>query len=462
MFLFFFTGLSIWLLIPMNTGSHDTGSIASELSVQESADGESMRSDYVDLDGNVVYAIDKHYASVVRQTDSDGKIIKEQFFDEKARPARQPNDYYGLAYTYNENGFVQTITYLDEQDAPCMTDGGYAAIERTYDSDGNALCDFYLGEQLRPIECTGGYYGIRRVYQNGKYSAIEYLSKDGSLIKNSQGYARKSYHYNEQDGTTSEMYFDEKSQAVRIGEGMYGIRYTQNEKYELEQIVYLDAKGVPSPTNAGYTMLKRTYHRDGTADTDMYYDQSGNPIALSKGQYGIKHIDKTNLLLDKDGHIMFCIDNILNGFPFMVVLCGCAICLLMLILPKKLSIILTGAYVFFIFYETLMFRETGDARMNLVLFSYADRFLTDQSIRAGVINNIWLFIPLGTGLYRIFQKKWVLMIPFLFSVAIEVTQYITGLGIAELDDVFGNTLGGCVGVLTAYAIIRYKASMKKN
>ena len=71
-------------------------------------------------------------------------------------------------------------------------------------------------------------------------------------------------------------------------------------------------------------------------------------------------------------------------------------------------------------------------------------------MRAGVINNICLFVPLGTGLYRIFQKKWVLLIPFVFSVLIETTQYITGLGIAEFDDVFGNTLGGWIGVLASY------------
>ena len=49
-----------------------------------------------------------------------------------------------------------------------------------------------------------------------------------------------------------------------------------------------------------------------------------------------------------------------------------------------------------------MFREIGDAMTNLVLFSYASKFLKEQSVRAGVINNIWLFVPMGTGLYRIF------------------------------------------------------------
>ena len=94
--------------------------------------------------------------------------------------------------------------------------------------------------------------------------------------------------------------------------------------------------------------------------------------------------------------------------------------------------------------------ESGDARTNFVLFSYAGKFLKEQSVRVGVINNIWLFIPLGTGLYRWFQKKWVLLIPFVMSVAIETTQYITGLGMAEFDDVFGNTMGGWIGVLAAW------------
>ena len=113
-------------------------------------------------------------------------------------------------------------------------------------------------------------------------------------------------------------------------------------------------------------------------------------------------------------------------------------------------------------YETLMFRESGDARTNFVLFSYAGKFLKEQSVRVGVINNIWLFIPLGTGLYRWFQKKWVLLIPFVMSVAIETTQYITGLGIAEFDDVFGNTMGGWIGVLVAWTWLSRKMSVKNR
>ena len=51
----------------------------------------------------------------------------------------------------------------------------------------------------------------------------------------------------------------------------------------------------------------------------MYFDANGNPKALSKGQYGIKRSGKVNLLLDRNGNNMLCVDNLLNGFPCMVV-----------------------------------------------------------------------------------------------------------------------------------------------
>lgn len=38
----------------------------------------------------------------------------------------------------------------------------------------------------------------------------------------------------------------------------------------------------------------------------------------------------------------------------------------------------------------------------------------------------------------------------IIMILIEMTQYITGLGIAEFDDVFGNTLGGWIGVVVAW------------
>lgn len=310
----------------------------------------------------------------------------------------------------------------------------------------------YTNYNMQPVQCTGGYYGLHREYdEQGLNCAITYLDENKQPVICTSGYAVKTYLRDSEGTVIGERYFDTEGKPVKSSFGQYGELYQRDEQGRISQITYLGADGNPTPTNAGYTVMKRTYHRDGTADTDMYFDADGNPMVLSKGQHGIKRSGKVNLLLDKNGHVMLCVDNILNGFPFIVVISGCVICLLILVLPKKMSVLLTAAYIAFILYETLMFREAGDARTNFVLFSYADRFLTEQSVRVGVINNIWLFVPLGAGWYRIIQKKWVLLVPFLMSVVIEATQYITGLGIAEFDDVFGNTMGGWIGVLTAWA-----------
>lgn len=443
--------LSILALLPEADVDHDVGYISSELNIQETVDGSVIGTSYVNSDGVITEAIDMDYATVCRMWDENGRIIEERYLDANGDPVARYGDYYGLSYEYDETSTV--ITYLDAEGNPIIRSDGYSTIIRTQ-IDSMASEDFYYDLDGQQVQCSGGYYGLHHWYNSdGQNTGMTFLDKDGHAVCSSSGYAGVTYQCNMDGTVVGELYFDTKGNPVRSMFGQYGELYQRNEQGYISQITYLDADGNPAPTNAGYTILKRIYHRDGTIDTDRYFDAEGNQKALSKGQYGIKRSGKVNLLLDRNGSVMLCVDNLLNGFPCMVVVLGCVVCLLILILPKKLSVFLTISYVGFILYETLMFRESGDARTNFVLFSYAGKFLKEQSVRVGVINNIWLFIPLGTGLYRWFQKKWVLLIPFVMSVAIEATQYLTGLGIAEFDDVFGNTMGGWIGILVAKGML---------
>lgn len=452
---------SILFMLPDAPVDHDSGFTSSELEVKETVEKNVTTTSYVNSEGTVTDAINMGYATVQRTRNSAAQVTEEFYLDAAGNPVERYGDYCGISYEYNDGDTV--IRYLGADKQPMMLSSGYSAIVRTL-VDGKATDDFYYDLNMQPVQCTGGYYGLHREYdEQGLNCAITYLDENRQPVICTSGYAVKTYLRDSEGTVIGERYFDTEGKPVKSSFGQYGELYQRDEQGRISQITYLGADGNPTPTNAGYTVMKRTYHRDGTADTDMYFDADGNPMVLSKGQHGIKRSGKVNLLLDKNGHVMLCVDNILNGFPFMVGISGCVICLLILLLPKKMSIFLTAAYVVFIIYETLMFRETGDARTNFVLFSYADRFLTEQAVRAGVINNIWLFAPLGAGLYRIIQKKWVLVIPFVMSVAIETTQYITGLGIAEFDDVFGNTMGGWIGVLTAWAwLSRRKFSMDEQ
>ena len=447
--------LSILALLPDADVDHDAGYTASELSIRETVNGSVTSTSYVNFDGVITEAVDMGYATVCRMQDDNGRVVEERYLDANGDPVARYGDHYGVSYEYDETGTV--ITYLDAEGNPIIRSDGYSTIVRTL-VDGRESDDFYYDLNGQQVQCSGGYYGLHREYNaEGQNISLTFLDKKGRAMCSSSGCASVTYQCDIDGTVVGEHYFDTEGNPVRSLLGQYGELYQRNEQGYIGQVTYLGADGKPTPTNAGYTILKRTYHRDGTADTDMYFDANGNPRALSKGQYGIKHSGKVNLLLDRNGNAMLCVDNLLNGLPCMVVVFGCVVCLLMIVLPKSLSEVLTIVYVAFILYETLMFRESGDARTNFVLFSYAGKFLKEQSVRVGVINNIWLFIPLGTGLYRWFQKKWVLVIPFVMSVAIEMTQYITGLGIAEFDDVFGNTMGGWIGVLVAYIIMMWRS-----
>lgn len=336
-------------------------------------------------------------------------------------------------------------------------DMGYATVCRMQDDDDRVVEERYLDANGYPVARYENFHGLSYEYDETS-TVITYLDVEGNPIIRSDGYS--TIVRTQVDGRAyDDFFYDLNGQQVQCSGGYYGLRRGYNAEGQNISLAFLDKDGHAVCTSSGYAIM--TYQRDmnGNVVGKQYFDTDGNPKALSKGQYGIKRSGKVNLLLDRNGNVMPCVDNLLNGFPCMVVVIGCVVCLLMIVLPKSLSVVLTTVYIAFILYETLMFRESGDARTNFVLFSYAGKFLKEQSVRVGDINNIWLLIPLGTGLYRWFQKKWVLLIPFVMSVAIETTQYITGLGIAEFDDVFGNTMGGWIGILVAYIIMMWRSEM---
>ena len=95
------------------------------------------------------------------------------------------------------------------------------------------------------------------------------------------------------------------------------------------------AESSPAPGKAGYSVTERTYHKNGTVDSEMYFDLEGNPVRLSKGQYGIKSVSGVRYLLNKDGKIMLSVDNVLNGFPYIVALIGAALIFVGVLLLQK-------------------------------------------------------------------------------------------------------------------------------
>lgn len=403
---------------------------------------------YVDDAGVVTVASDKGYATLHRVKDANGKVMLERFLDAAGEPVSGSGQYHAIQYTRSEGELW--ISYLDTRMEPVMTSSGYSRIHRTLTPEGKAERDAYYDDQGLPTMCNGGYYGYRRSYDSqGRIQGLTYLDAGGDPMAIKAGYVQEFRVLDEAGAIAERHYQDAAGKPMAAGLGQFGERYLRDDTGRIVEITYLDAQGNPAPVREGYTILRRSYTSGGKLYEEKYYDAAGNPVALAKGQYGIRHTGGTPLQLGKSGTLMLSVDNLLAGYPLLVVMVGLLLCVLLCFLPKKLRALLLGAYVLFIFYETLMFRETGNLRIDPIPFSYVRQFWKSYAVRSEVINNVWLFVPLGAGLYTFCSRKRILWIPFLLTVGIELTQYLTGLGFAQADDILGNTFGGVLGFLLA-------------
>lgn len=89
-----------------------------------------------------------------------------------------------------------------------------------------------------------------------------------------------------------------------------------------------------------------------------------------------------------------------------------------------------------------------------------------MSVFLNLYGNIIAFIPFGMLLRWARNKNTTLLQAFLYSLVftftIETAQYITKLGVFDVDDIIMNTLGGVIGYgiyyVTAKLIRRYHAN----
>lgn len=118
-------------------------------------------------------------------------------------------------------------------------------------------------------------------------------------------------------------------------------------------------------------------------------------------------------------------------------------------------------YVVFAFYIVFLgfalFRTHHSTRsLNLIPFQSITAYLAggDRILSAfalsNVLGNIALFIPLGVYIFLFSRKKRVLpstLWVVLVSLTVEVVQYISKMGIGDIDDVILNGLGGFIGAV---------------
>ena len=428
---------------------------ASDLKQVVTQDGNLTRYDYVDEDGNPQIAANVGYATRLVFREDNREL--ETYLDDRGERISRYSGYYGILREYDDDGHDIRITYLDEENNPFVIALWYAVEERTFNESGQVESCRYLDAEGKPTLSRYYGYGARYEYdEKGRRNKIIYFDEMGKPMIISSGYSSLMREYYETDGPENgkvkrEFYFLEDGTPATLSLGQCGVYKEYNTKNGQNSLItYLDAAGNPIVTNKGYTSVAYTYHANNTVESTLYYDINGNPYRLNEGQYGTQNNYGEMLYLNADGSVQFSIKNFVYNNSGFIVLIALVIVLPTAFSGTKTSWLLLIGYIGAIAFFTLMYREVGESEIS-VLDSYRRIFVSAEA-RADILKNIWLFIPLGAILYRLYPQKTVLILPLLLSITIELTQYLAGLGLCELDDVISNGLGGVIG----YAICPYR------
>lgn len=347
---------------------------------------------------------------------------------------------FSIGLSINKTSTNESINQQGEYNVKIVEKSDFHCIKMFCDPAGNKV--------LQPL----GNYGLLYEYdQWNNPVSCSYLDVNGNIMQNSSGYSTEVRKYDAFGRKISEVYFDIQGNPVTIDDGRFETRYNYYPNGGLFEISLYDINGKRIDNNVGYSIVRRTYYSNGDLKLELYFDHDGNPVALSKGQYGIKYVGDKTFYLNKDGKVYFLLENFISNFPWMVFILGILLSLTTSLLPGKPKRILLALYIVFILYETIAFRESGGINLT-PLWSYK-QFFSNYNLRLEILNNIWLFVPFGAGLYSLTKKKWIVIIPLVFSIFIEVSQYIFGLGLCEIDDVISNTLGGIIGIMMAVSLL---------
>ncbi len=433
---------------------------SSQLKQITTQDANVKRIDLVDENGKITIAADMGYATKIIEYGEDEET--ETYFDAEGNRVNRYAGYYGIHRQYDESGKLKENIYLDLDGNPIVTLLGYASETREYNENGQLEITRYFDAEGQAI-CSSSYgYGKKNEYNDaGQVARITYIDAEGNPMMTDLGYASVYRYFYESEGAEngkveSEFYFDAYGEPISLSLGQYGVHKEYNDIGKEALLTYLDAEGNPLVTNKGYTTVKRTYLANNSVATEQYYDINGEPFALEEGQYGVKKENGQTTYLNENGSPKFNIRNLFYNQSWVVIIAAVLVVLDSIVVDRKWNVVLLVLYLMSIVYLTLMFRESGDAKVNLELFWSYKKIFTDSGGRADILKNIWLFIPLGAILYKLYPHKRILLVPVLLSLLIELTQYVTGTGLLEFDDMVSNGLGGVIGYYAAHLLNTFK------
>ena len=300
--------------------------------------------DYLDVDGRTLVNCDKGYAKVVYTNNSDGRHLREQYFDSMGRPfvmeknadeiryewdgankisesywqegqpVNGPDLYHEVQNVYNVNGKAIRTIYFNREGRLVNIAKGYAALENEYNSDGAVMCTKYYDAQGNLIKTPGKEYAFIRTIS---MKDLNLMGTDTAFTldageEETEGEEEEGEDLGEpvQETAGDDLWANSTIAEVRVNGMLVSGMSEDGEEGEgiIEEapagavVEYHGTDGKLMMLSSGYAYLVRTNNDRGLVKTEAYYDADGNPVMLKAGYASLEREYDVNDRLSRESY----------------------------------------------------------------------------------------------------------------------------------------------------------------
>lgn len=204
------------------------------------------------------------YSTLTYINDENGNNLEYWTYGINGELTEGENGYAGMKFEYDPVGnMIKQVTYGADKEV-CLSDGTAGAIFE-YNDKNLVIKQTNLGLDLQPAPDNDGIVKMIVEYdKRGNMTKLSYYNTDESNLLMANGFAGKSWAYDEHENIVEENFFDDKGNLVSSPQDGYAkVTYGYDENGNQNRIRYYNAAGDLTLVN-------------GVAGNDMKLDRRGN------------------------------------------------------------------------------------------------------------------------------------------------------------------------------------------
>lgn len=208
------------------------------------------------------------------ETTENGRVVRAVWQDSDGQTVTGPDGYAEIRYKYGRG--IVTEQYFDENGAPVPARGGYYRKMITRDGKNRVAEIAYQDENGSLMLNSDGYARVTMLYTSfGGMTFLRYFGTDKKKVTvPSLGYAEIATVYSGK-GVTSRTWYDENGKPVDNIQGFAAMKQKLNKSYQPVRTWYEHADGTPATGPDGWSICERERDKKGREISVKYYDTNG-------------------------------------------------------------------------------------------------------------------------------------------------------------------------------------------